>query len=80
MEELNKQTDITNQLNTRLTTISTSEMGLHFVIDDLKAENTKLRGGVHRYDLVDKEVQVAEEVIDEKDVDGDVLLQVISIS
>ena len=45
-----------NQLNKRVTSISTSEMGLQFTIDDLKAENMKLKG--HRdCALVEKEVQ-----------------------
>ena len=65
LQELNKQTDLADQLNSRLITISTSEMGLHFVIDDLKAENAKLKSSIDGHDVVDKEVQTAEETTNE---------------
>ena len=62
LKELNKQTDLVNQLSNRVTTISTSEMGLHFVIDDLKAENMKLKCSIgEKHDLVDKQIQTSEE-------------------
>ena len=61
MQELNKQTDLSNQLNNRLVATSTSEMGLHFVIDDLKAENAKLIHRNDRADYVDKGVQTTAE-------------------
>ena len=36
-------------------------MGLHFVIDDLKAENAKLKSSIGGHDVADKEVQTAEQ-------------------
>ena len=36
-------------------------MGLHFVIDDLKAENAKLKSSIDGHDVADKEIQTAEQ-------------------
>ena len=50
-----------NRLSSRLTSVSTSEMGLHFVIDDLKTENLKLKKNVQVNELVDKESQTQDQ-------------------
>eukprot|EP00112_Aurelia_sp_Birch-Aquarium-sp1_P025968 Seg893.5 transcript_id=Seg893.5/GoldUCD/mRNA.D3Y31 product="Coiled-coil domain-containing protein 73" protein_id=Seg893.5/GoldUCD/D3Y31 len=51
---LSNQTNLVNRLSSRLTVLSTSEMGLHFVIDDLKTENLKLKKTVQMNEVVDK--------------------------
>ena len=62
-----------NRLSSRLTSVSTAEMGLHFVIDDLKTENLKLKKNVQMNEVVDKESQTQDHeqicVVEEIEVD-----------
>ncbi|XP_065063034.1 coiled-coil domain-containing protein 73-like [Rhopilema esculentum] len=61
LEELSKQTALVRQLSERITLMSNSEMGLQFEIDDLSAENLKLKDSLQtKRELAEKEIQTNE--------------------